>query len=135
MATTHLKRITNAAKALRRSKPNMKWTDAIKQASKSMGKARSKPAPKKRAKKSTPRKKAAVKRVSRPRAKTTTRVRSTSVKTVGLAGVKKVFLAEKEIKLGKLVVKHMKAKKVGEKRKIAKEIMGLKRQICSVNKM
>ena len=34
MAHTHLKKITAAAKAIRRKHPNKKWTDCIKQASK-----------------------------------------------------------------------------------------------------
>lgn len=71
MASEHLKKITNKAKQLRRANPKMKWTDAVKKASKLVKPAAKKAAPKKRAvakkvsgvKKSAP-KKTAVKKPS-----------------------------------------------------------------------
>lgn len=67
MASEHLIKITNKAKQLRRANPKLKWTDAVKKASKLIKPAAKKAAPKKRAvakkvsgvKKSAPKKAAA----------------------------------------------------------------------------
>lgn len=48
---THLQKITTLAKKIRKTKPSMKWTDAIKQASKRIKPAAKKAVPKKAAKK------------------------------------------------------------------------------------
>ena len=49
MASEHLIKITNKAKQLRRANPKMKWTDAVKKASKLVKPTAKKAAPKKRA--------------------------------------------------------------------------------------
>lgn len=48
---TRLKRITSEAKRIRKTKPNMKWVDAVRAASKKLSKSRTNPVKKKAAKK------------------------------------------------------------------------------------
>ena len=48
---TRLKRITSEAKRIRKTKPNMKWVDAVRAASKKLSKSRPDPVKKKAAKK------------------------------------------------------------------------------------
>lgn len=53
---THLQKITTLAKKIRKAKPSMKWTDAIKAASREIKQAAKKAAPKKAVKKTVKRK-------------------------------------------------------------------------------
>ena len=88
MASEHLKKITNKAKQLRRANPKLKWTDAVKKASKLVRPAAKKAATKKRVvRKVSGVKKSAPKRV--PTKKTHKDTKSHNVNIRVVSGVKK----------------------------------------------
>jgi hypothetical protein len=136
MAYSHLKAITTKAKQIRKAHPNMKWTSAIKEASRLLrGKkigAKRKSAPKKRrrvgAVKKTSARKSAVRRVKEYHA-----AEGRAMKSLGSISTTKRHLKNQiEEKLAWGMLQQHTAKTKRMKRKIGKKLVNYKRELRSL---
>ena len=121
MAHSHLKAITARAKKIYKAHPNMKWTSAIKEASRLLGKKKKVGATKK--KKSAPRKKT-IRKIKAYHAKEGAAIRSLGSVASHVSSAKKLI----EHEIGRLEVQKFVAKKKSHKNKIAKRIAAKKSQ-------
>jgi len=123
MAHSHLRAITTKAKKIRKAHPNMKWTSAIKEASRLLKKA-----PKKRrvgsVKKKSAKRTSTIKRVKRLHKAEGNAIRSLGSVASHVSSAKRII----ENEIGKLETQKFKAVKKSVKKKISKRIAAKKSQ-------
>ncbi len=116
------------AKSIRKKHPRMDWQECVRKAGIEARK-KNKPAKKRAIAKKKPAKKRA------PTKRAATRVVKAKAKMKSLASIKSESLTGLYDKYGTLMQRHLKAKKVSDRKKIMKEVVAVRRSIAKISKL